>query len=153
MATRLKCAFFTPVSLYIHLTVALFAFKKFLSFWIYQSPTSAVLLIGSSLQFLYCASWKSELHSTVAGCHFYSFLRWSSQWQCSQGGVFMIIKSWSLPLKKNWQFAQEKILSSVTIFNLLSCWELSSLEELSGFKSSLDVEIVSLTFFLSAHLP
>lgn len=65
----------------------------------------------------------------------------------------MIIKSWSLPLKKNWQFAQEKILSSVTIFNLLGCWELSSLEELSGFKSCLDVEIVSLTLFLSAHLP
>lgn len=43
------------------------------------------------------------------------------------GRSVMIIKSWSLPLKKNWQYAQEKILSSVTIFNLLGYWDLSSL--------------------------
>lgn len=65
----------------------------------------------------------------------------------------MLIKSLGLPFKKYWQFAWKKILSSVTIFNLHGCSKLSSLQELPGFKSCLDVEVVSLTSFLSAHLP
>lgn len=96
----MKCVFFSPISLDIHLTVALFAFKKFLHLWLYQCSASMALLIGNGLWFLCCACWKSKLHSTVVGCHFYSFLRWSRQWQCSQGGVFMLIKSSSLPFKK-----------------------------------------------------